>query len=105
MAQLIQATTALTPWPSKPRLLVAQTDEYNDDLSEGLSVINNTTDLSEWLPVINDTTNLSEGLPVINDTNTKMTCVVVFSITALMTCVVNELYGCPLNQCFDDLCG
>ena len=89
MAQLIQATTAPTPPPSKPRLLVAYTDEwlsivrnqYNDnlskelpvinnttDLSKGLSVINNTTDLSKALPVTNDTTDLSKGPPVINDT-------------------------------------
>ena len=63
------------------------------NLSEGLPVINDTTDLSEWLPVINDTTNLSEGLPVINDTSAKMTCVVVLSINALMTCMNNHLYG------------
>ena len=53
--------------PSKPRLLVAQTDEYNDDLSE--------------------------GLPGINDTSAKM------------TCVIDDLCGCPLNQCLDDLYG
>ena len=39
-------------------------------------------DLSEKLPVINDTTDLSKGLPVINDTSAKMTCVVVLSINA-----------------------
>ena len=63
--------------------------EYNNDLSEGLPVINNTTnlsegllvindmtDLSEWLSVINNTINLSEGLPVINNTSAKMTCVI-----------------------------
>ena len=60
MAQLIQATTAPTPWPSKPQLLVVRTDEYNDNLSEWLPVINDTTNLSEKLPVINDTTDLSE---------------------------------------------
>ena len=43
--------------------------------------------------VINDMTNLIEGLPVINDTNAKMTCVVVFSINALMTYVVAGLCG------------
>ena len=48
--------------------------------------INNTTDLSERLLVINDTTNLSEGLLVINDTSAKM------------TCVVDDLCGCPFNQ-------
>ena len=56
------------------------------------SVINDTTNLSEGLPVINDTTNLSEELPVINDTSAKM------------TCVAYDLYGSPLNHCFDDLC-
>ena len=50
------------------------------------------------MPVINDTTNLSEGLPVINDTSAKMTCVVVLSINALMTCAVDDLCGCPFNQ-------
>ena len=48
---------------------MAQTDKYNDDLSEGLSVIN-------------DTTNLNKGLPVIKDTSAKMTCMVVLSINA-----------------------
>ena len=48
--------------------------------------------------VINDMTDLSEGLPVINDTSAKMTCVVVLSINALMTCVVDDLCGCPFNQ-------
>ena len=57
---------------------MAQMDKYNDDLSEGLSIINDTTNLSEGLSVINNMTNLSEELPVINDTNVKMTCVVVF---------------------------
>ena len=80
MAQLIQAMTAPTPCLSKTRVLVAQTDKYNDDLSEGL-------------PVINNTTNLGKGLPVINNTSAKM------------TCVVDDLCGCPLNQCVDDLCG
>ena len=42
---------------------------------------------------INDKTNLSEGLPVINNTSAKMTCVVVFSINALMTHVVAGLCG------------
>ena len=75
------------------------------NLSEGLLVINDMSNLSERLPIINDTTNLSEGLPVINDTSAKMACGVVLSINALMTCVVDELYSCPLNQCLDDLCG
>ena len=61
--------------------------------SEGLPVINNMTNLSEGLPVIYNTTNLSEGLPVINYTSASMTCVVVFSINALITCVVDDLYG------------
>ena len=43
--------------------------------------------------VINDMTNLSEGLPIINDTSAKITCMIVFSINALMTCVVADLYG------------
>ena len=84
---------APTPRPSKPRLLVAQTDEYNDDLSEGLSVINNTTDLSEGLPIINDTIDLSKGLPVINNTKKKMTYVVVLLVNVLMICVVYDLCG------------
>ena len=62
-----------------------QTNEYNDDLSEGLSVINNTT-------------NLSERLLVINNTSAKKTRVVVFSINALMTCVDDELCGYSFNQ-------
>ena len=98
MAQLIQARTAPTLWPSKPRLLVARTDKYNYNLSEGLPIINDTADLSEGLPVINDTTNLSERLPVINNTSAKMICVVIFSINALMTCVVNDLCGFLFNQ-------
>ena len=93
MAQIIQATTVPTRWPSKPWLLVTQTDKYNHNLSEELLIINDTTNLNEGLPVINDTTNLSEGLPVVNDTSAKM------------TCVVDDLCGCPLNQCLDDLCG
>ena len=36
--------------------------EYNDDLSEGLSVINNTTDLSEELPVINNASTTTTGV-------------------------------------------
>ena len=59
--------------------------------------------------VINNTTNLSEGLGVINNTNAKMTCVVVFSINALMIYVVAGL--CDLwpvwlsfQSTFDDLC-
>ena len=73
---------------------MAQTDEYDTtDLCEWLPVINDTTSLSEGLPAINDTTDLSEGLPVINDTSAKM------------TCVVDDLCSCPLNQCLDDLCG
>ena len=63
------------------------------NLSERLPVINNTTNLSEELPVINDMTELSEGLPVINNTSAKI------------TCMVDDLCGCPLNQYFDDLCG
>ena len=47
--------------------------KYNNNLSEGLPVINNTTDLSEGLPVINNMINLSEELPVINNTRAKMT--------------------------------
>ena len=43
--------------------------------------------------VINDKTKLSERLPVINDTSAKMTYVVLFSINALMTCVVAGLCG------------
>ena len=35
--------------------------------------------------------NLSEGLPVINNTSAKMTYVVVLSINALMTCMVADL--------------
>ena len=41
--------------------------------------------------VINNKTNLSERLPVINNTSAKMTYVVVFSINALMICVVAGL--------------
>ena len=74
----LQVTTARGAYG---RVVISyQQYEYNDYLSEGLPVINDTTDLSERLPVINDTTDLSEGLPVINDTSAKMTCVVVLSI-------------------------
>ena len=67
------------------------------NLSEELPIINDTINLSEGLPVINDTTNLSKGLPIINDTSAKMTCVIIFSINALMIYMVNDLYGCPFN--------
>ena len=145
------AMRAPTPLPSKLRLFVAHATsscqwydqpewkvasyrryEYNDDLSEGLPVINNTTSLNEGLLVIDDTSimitsvkgcqlstirqrrpkwtvasywqyeyydNLSEGLSVINDTNAKMTCMVVLTINALMTCMVDNLCGCLFNQC------
>ena len=43
--------------------------------------------------IINNMTNLSERLPVINDTSAKMTCVLILSINALMTCVVAGIYG------------
>ena len=67
----LQVTTASGAYR---RVVISyQRYEYNDNLSEGLSVIN-------------DTTNLSEGLPVINDTSAKM------------TCVVDDLCGCPFNQ-------
>ena len=84
--------------------------ELDDNLSEGLPVINNTIDLSEGLLIINDTTDLSEGLPVINDISAKMTCVVddlcdYLLNQRLMTFVIGYLYGCPLNQCLEDLCG
>ena len=68
------------------------------DLSEGLPIINDATDLSERLPVINNMTDLSEELPVIDDTSANMTCVVVLSINALMTCVFDKLYSCLFNQ-------
>ena len=68
------------------RAISYQRYKYNNDLSEGLSVINDTINLNKGLPVINDTTDLSEGLPVINDTNAKM------------TCVVDDLCGYPFNQ-------
>ena len=55
------------------------------NFNEGLPVINNMTNLSKRLPVINNTIDLSEELPVINDTS------------AIMTCMVDNLYGCPLN--------
>ena len=47
--------------------------------------------------VINDMTNLSEELPVINDTNAKMTCVVVLSINASMTCMDDHLCGLSIR--------
>ena len=43
--------------------------------------------------IINNITNLSEGLPVINDTSAKITCVIVFSISALITYAVADLYS------------
>ena len=59
--------------------------------------------------VINDTTDLSKGLPVINDTSTKMTCVVVLSINALMSCVAYDLCGhwpmWPMIYVVAGLCG
>ena len=119
MAQLIQVTIVPTPRPSKPRLLVAWTDEYDHNLGERLTIINNTTNLSEGLPIINNTTtsserlpvinnmtNLNEGLPVINDmTNLSKGLLVINDTSAKMTCVVDNLCGCPLNQCLNDLCG
>ena len=54
--------------------------------------INNITDLSEKLLVINNMTNLSEELPVMNDKSAKIIFVVIFSINALMLCMVNNLY-------------
>ena len=63
------------------------------------------TNLSEGLPAVNNTTDLNEGLLVINNMSAKITCVVVVSINALMTYVVNDLYSYPLNQCLNDLCG
>ena len=50
-------------WRPEWSVISYQQYEYNDDLSEEL-------------PVINNTTNLSEGLPVINNTSAKMTYVV-----------------------------
>ena len=89
----LQVTTACGAY--ERAVISYQRYEYNDYLSEGLlvindttnlserlSVINNMTNLSEGLPVTNNMTNLSEGLPVINDTSTKMTCVIVLSINA-----------------------
>ena len=58
-----QLLTIRVQWRSEWRVISYQQYKYNDDLSEKLSVIN-------------DTTNLSEGLPVINDMSVKMTCVV-----------------------------
>ena len=74
----LQATTARDAYG---RVVISyQRYEYNDDLSERL-------------PVINNTTNLSEGLPIINDTSAKITCMVVLSINALMTYVAYDLCG------------
>ena len=42
---------------------------------------------------------INNAKSVINDTNIKMTCVVVLSINALMTCVVNDLCGRLLMWC------
>ena len=67
----LQATTARGAYGQV--VINYQRYEYNDDLSEGLSVINDMTDLSEGFPVINNITNLSRGLPVINDTSTITT--------------------------------
>ena len=118
-----QLSTIQVQWRPEWRVASYRRYKYNDDLSEGLSVINdttnlseglpvinNTTDLSERLPVINDKTNLSEELLVINDTSVKITFIVVFSINALMiwvvvllinalmTCVVNNLRDFSFNQ-------
>ena len=67
----LQVTTACGVYG---RVVISyQRYKYNDDLSERLPVINDTTDLSEELPVINNTTNLSEGLSIINNTSTMTT--------------------------------
>ena len=81
--------------PSKLRLLMAWTDggcqrcarsywqyKYNDNLSEGLLVVNDTIDLSE-------------GSLVINNTSAKMTAVAydLLWLVWLMTCMINDLYG------------
>ena len=57
--------------------------------------------------IINNMTNLSEELPDINDTSAKMTCVIVLSINALMTCVVAGLWSMLLSfqLTFDALYG
>ena len=69
-------------WRLEWRIISYQQYRYNDNLSE-------------WLPVINNTTNMSEGLPVINDTS------------AIIICVINDLCDCLFNQQYKykyDLC-
>ena len=84
-----QLLTIQVQWRPKWMVISYQQYKYNDNLSEKLSVINNTTDLSERLLVINNTTNLSKGLPVINNTSVKITFVIVFSINAWWPVVAN----------------
>ena len=110
--------------PSKPQLLMARTDGWLpviDNMSTmttwvkgyQLSIIRQrqlkwkvvrhqwykfNDDLSEGSSVINDTTDLSERLPVINNTSAKMIYIVVLSINALMTYIVNNLCGCLFHQ-------
>ena len=104
--------------PSKPPLLVAQTDKYNDNLSEGLSVINDMSTMTTWVKdyqlstirwrqskwrVISyqqcDEDDLSEGLSVIDDT-VQQRPVWLFSqlmpwwLVWSLACVPYDLCGC-----------
>ena len=73
-----QLSTIRVQWRPEWRVISYQQYEYIDNLSEGLSVIN-------------DMTNLSEELPVINDASAKMTCVVydLFRSTPVEVAVVD----------------
>ena len=112
MAQLIEAMIAPTPRSSKLRLLVAQTNKYNDDLSEWLLVIDNTSTMTTWVKDYQLST-IQQRRPEWKVAshqryNTKTTYVVVLSINTLITCMVAGLCGLwpigyPLNQCLDDL--
>ena len=92
-----QLSTIQVQWQPEWKIASYQQYKYNDDLSEKLPVINDMTDLSKSLPVINNTTNLKEGLLIINDTSAKIICVVILSINALITYMVDNLCACHFN--------
>ena len=96
MAQLIQATTEPRAPPPPTAHDSSTYPSYNRANSSAFQA---TTARGAYGWVVasyqryeyND--DLNEGLPVINNTSAKMTCVVVLSINALMTCVVAGLFG------------
>ena len=69
-------------------------------------IVNDTTNPSKALPAINDTTDLSEGLLAINDIIDLSKRLLVINDTSIkITCMVDNLCGCSLNQCLNNLCG